>query len=387
MQHAEDIRSTLITLAAIVCIGAYLKLISKAFSTGMLWGIISLVCPPFGGWIHAFTTWWDNSRIFIVHFVAGGVMLYALLFFPRVPVHGVWIDESGETVLRLDKDGTLRDLSLAPDGTFTLRGFKLLTREFPVPSVTRLAIKNKHDYHVGYYNPKTAVLMFYHEMKDPEVFFLGGDRHGYEFRRVVDPEAEAFKTKLARFAVRESAHDDALSLLAAMNGGPFAASLVDAATVQRYERYLALARTAPAGELEKLSGVDQVNVLRLRALYAPEIKAGTTVAALLAADAKHDYFMLRPFAGARVAHVVVNPAGQIATVIVATDGRDSISTNLKATRAANGRWGFQVLETRDRDIEQSVGRTNQPGKLTGALVYLRSSLGIPEKPQWSQPLQ
>lgn len=386
MQHAEDIRSVLITIAGVICFAAYGKLVVKAFGSGMLWGILSIFCPPIGGWVHALKTWWDNSRVFIVHVAAGVVMLYALLFFPRIPVYGVWIDESGDTVLRLEKDGTLRDLSLEPDGKFTHRGFRILTREFSVPSVTRLAVKDKSHYHVGYYNPKTAVLMFYHHMKDPEVF-LGNAQGGYEFRRVVNPDAPDFQAKLARFALRESANDDALQLLAATRGGAFAPSIVDAATVQRYERYLALARTAPASELEKLPAPDQVNVLRLRALYSREIKAGMTAADAVAADIKTDYFMLARFAKAHVAHVVVNPAGQLATVVVSTDGRDAIATNLKAKRNKEGRWGFEVLDARDQEIERYLPRTNRTTKLVGAFNYLNASLGIPETPQLSQPVK
>src|SRR5947207_13479198 len=105
MKVLEILRTLLIAGGLILAAGAYLMIIGKAFKRGTIWGMFTLFCPPFGGWLNCFGEWWDLSRVFLAHVAGLVVAVAAFFFFPRQPVYGYWTDESGSIVYRFEADG------------------------------------------------------------------------------------------------------------------------------------------------------------------------------------------------------------------------------------------------------------------------------------------
>lgn len=205
----ETLRTLLFTITLIVFVGSYLSLLSRAFKRDALWGVFAVFAVPFGGWLHGFTTWYENNRLMLVNLCAGAAAFGVFFFFPRIPVTGFWTNDSGEIVLDLQPDGTVRNYGLDADCKYSFRPARVITKDMPFTSPLRLKFQETNDFGVGYYDPKAATLDLYELSKDP-VYITNSSRPTIALKRVPAPTDAAFLAKLEHMASRKEVADRAV---------------------------------------------------------------------------------------------------------------------------------------------------------------------------------
>lgn len=384
----ETVRTVCIWAGLLLFLATYCILVKSAFSRDTLWGMFALFGPPLGGWAHAATDWFFNSKAALASIAGLAFAAVSAFWFPRPPVDGYWADESGSYVLRIDRDGLVRNYQLEPDGRMHFRGFKILTKELPVKSQTRIKLDGLPNVHVAYLDPRDYAIDMYHEMKDPEVFMLPDMvKHRIRLKRVPDPEGPAFQRVLAVLEQREALQEGAKKLVA--REAPAAGAIpASAGLLERYRGWSDAARTMPRAELEKRPLLEQIEVLRFRLVHGEAIRAQAGPEALFARDLSSDYFQLALLRRFNLVDVRVDRAlerGMIGVERTLGFGEREYS-QLGAERAADGRWGFDLdgwrAEQTREYLRDSIGRPS----VERAAQYLRDALKLEVTPAALMPL-
>ncbi|MBK9990406.1 MAG: hypothetical protein IPP19_06655 [Verrucomicrobia bacterium] len=351
----ETLRTLLFTVSLLIFFGSYLSLLGRAFKRDPLWGVFAVFGAPFGGWLHGVTTWYENSRLMLVHLVAGVAAFGAFFFFPRIPATGFWTDDSGQTILNLQADGSVRNYGLASDCTYGFRPARVITKDMPFTSPLRLKFQGTNDFGVGYYNPKAATLDLYESSKDP-VYINNTIRPSLALKRVPAPTDAAFQTKLAHMISREVVADRARLLATTSTQQPVANLLTDESKA-RFHRYVTLARS---GNQPGDTIIDQIYAKHLRAFFREELKSNTSVETLLAAELKQtNFLLLATLQNLKLEAVNVNTDGNKATVVFIQKYpphslRSDLVMNLAGIKDKDGLWRFDLFQLRDRDIQSSM---------------------------------
>lgn len=383
----ESLRTGLISVGVIVFLVTYVILLLSAFKRDMLWGILSLFAPPFGGWAHAITDRFLNGRMLAFNLSAAALAAVTAFWFPRPPVTGYWTDEYGEFVLRLDPDGRVRNYELAPDGHFSFRGFKIGTAQLSVPSNTRLKIEGIADITYGYLNPESGVIDLYTTMNDPELG-LAADRGGTHIRllRVQQPLDAKSTAALALLEQREAVLDVVKKFCVARDPAtppPLGPSVMD-----RYARHVEDALTLKPDALAKRPFPEIVEIIRLRAVHGPALRSGTTAAALFKQDLAADAFHIQELKRFEVADISVYPERRQALVQLHRFlGRGEFAyEQISAEKGPNGVWGLDV------DWHVLLGTPTAyageaPPSLDQALSYADSVYACGVSKDWLAPIR
>lgn len=350
----ELVRTIVLTVAVGIFVVTYLKLIASAFRRDTLWGVFSVACPPLGGCLHAITTWWENSWLFVVHFIAGALSFFAFFLFPRAPMTGFWTDDAGKIVWEVKADGSVRDRGLAPDCTWQQRPARVLTKDLPFKSPLRLRFTGSRQFDIGWYRPGDGTIRLYNVARDPSLI-TNLDKPLAELRRVADPAAPAFVAQLESMAVKEALADCARSLVQDSRAKPVADLLTEDSRA-RLTKYIALARGEKSASSQPLT--DQIYALFLRTRLHAQLKQNATADAVLSALLNESNFL--QFAVLREMDIEsVEIKESAGTVLFARDERDTQrlprSAVLHATKGKDGLWRIDPFQFRDPLIRQAVG--------------------------------
>jgi len=378
----EIIRTIILLIATIIFAGSYLKLLSSAFRRDMLWGIFSLFAMPFGGWLHALTSWWDNSRLFIVHIATGCLAFCAFFLFPRAPMNGFWTDDTSDLVFDIKTDGNVRDYSLAPDCSYQLRPARIITRDLPFKSPVRLRFSGSRGFDLGWYKPSEGIINLYDSAKDPSLI-NNLDHPVHSLKRVTEPNAPAFLAKLELLTSRETIADRARLLVQNYRTQPIS-SLLTEDSLARLQRYIALARanTGPTDD----SLPDQIYTLHLRTRLGNLLKQNPSTETVLAALLKEtDFLLFGTLQRLDLESVNLTPGETKGSVLFVSQvpgiqaGPRAI--NLLAQKDKNGLWRFNLFQLRDEHIKQTINNRQLPPG-SSAEEYLEYDAMTAGRPSW-----
>jgi hypothetical protein len=382
----ESLRTGLIATGLIGFLATYFILLRRAFKRDTLWGLLSLFGFPFGGWAHALTDRFLNSRMLMINLGALGFAAVSAFWFPRPPVTGYWIDEYGQLFLRLDADGKVRNYDLAPDGRFVFRGFKIGTAQLSIASKTRLKFEGVPDVDYGYLNPRTGVIELYNKMNDRELGLAAdsGGAASYRLSRVPEPLNATMSATVARLEQREAVQSAVTRYFSAAD--PATPPPLGPSVLGRYTQHVEAARTLAPADLVKQPFPRIVEILRLRATHGPALRSAVTAEELFQRDLQSDAFRIRSLKTYEITDIALYPGNLQALVQFRrfVDRGEYAYDQITLEKTPAGVWGFDV----DWHLPVNTPSSHPeapPPSLDDALNYLAETQGISVSPQLLAP--
>lgn len=368
----EILRTTVLTIATLIFFGSYFKLLSNAFRRDTLWGIFSLFAAPLGGWLHALTSWWDNSRLLIIHIVTGALAFCAFFLFPRAPMTGFWSEDSSGLVLEVKNDGAVRDYSLAPDSTYRLRPARVITLDLPFQSPLRLRFVGVPEYDLGWYKPGDNTIKLYNSANDPSLI-NNQDKPIHTLKRVIDPNEASFLVKLELLTTRENIADRA-KLLAQNSPGKSIIDLVSEESLARLRHYIALAQSSSLTNSATFQ--EQIYTLQLRTQFNTLLRGNPTPEKILTGLLqRNDFLLFGILSKMTVESVNVNSGDTKGSVQFVNPYWQRVGPRgltLNTVKGTDGQWRFDIFQFRDEHIRRTM-QNKQGYPAQSAEAYLEYS--------------
>ena len=183
-------------------------------------------------------------------------------------------------------------------------------------------------------------------MIDPEIgLALDTPENRLRLLRVPEPLTADFQRSLTWLELREHLYAAAVKLISpsAQQVKPNAPPS-SPAMLERYRQRITAARTLTRAQLDKLPALEQIEVLRFRITHGQAIGTGATAEALVAQDARDDYFKLSALRGFSVNEVNVGKdllRGVVGMSKPLGFGEYDYAS-MVASRTMGGHWGFEL---------------------------------------------